>query len=120
MRADSVAEAVRGGANISVLARSYATPEDQIEVAPQLLSNLRPDYAQALTDAQTGEVVGPFKIEGAGSDNWAVVSVTLREAERPYTLADVREQLVVQLQEARMIDQIVEDLRSSIYVAVRM
>jgi peptidyl-prolyl cis-trans isomerase SurA len=120
VRADSVAEAVRGGANISLLARSYGTPEDQIEVEPQLVSNLRPDYGEPLATAQTGSVVGPFKVEGAGSENWVVVSVTLREEERPYTLQDVRDQLLVQLQEARMIDQIVEDLRSSIYVGVRM
>lgn len=120
LRADSVAEAIRGGANVSVLAESYDTPDDQIEISPRPVSQLPPDYAEPLSDAQTGEVVGPFKVPGTGSDNWAVVRVTQRDEERPYTLQDVREQLVQQLQQARMVEEIVEDLRNSIYVAVRM
>src|SRR5690606_30029421 len=70
VRADSVAEAVRGGANISLLARSYGTPEAEIDVSPQRVDRLPPAYADPLADAQTGEVVGPFKIPGAGADNW--------------------------------------------------
>jgi peptidyl-prolyl cis-trans isomerase SurA len=120
LRADSVATAIREGANISVLARQYDTPEDQIEVSARPVSSLPPAYGEALADAQTGDVVEPFKVTGTGSDNWAVVRVTVREEERPYTLDDVREQLVVQLQEAKMIEQIVDDLRNRIYVAVRM
>ena len=120
VRADSVAEAIRGGANVLTLARNYDTPEDQMEVQPIFISELPPAYGEALADAATGDVVGPFKVPGAGSDNWAVVRVTLREGERPYTVDDVRAQLLQQLQEARMIEQIVEDLRNSIHVAVRM
>lgn len=120
VRADSVANAIREGANVSVLARQYDTPDDQIEVSARPVSSLPPAYGEALADAQTNEVVDPFKIPGTGSDNWAVVRVTLREDERPYTLQDVREELVLQLQEAKMIEQIVDDLRNRIYVAVRM
>lgn len=120
VRADSVAEAIRSGANVLTLARNYDTPDDQTEIQPQLVSNLPPAYATPLADAGTGEVVGPFKVPGAGSDNWAVVRITLRDEERPYTIADVRDQLLLQLQEARMVEQIVEDLRDNIYVAIRM
>jgi peptidyl-prolyl cis-trans isomerase SurA len=120
VRADSVAEAVRGGGSIAVLARQYETPDDQAEVPPQGVSSLPPAYAEPLAEAASGEVIDPFKVPGSGADNWAVVRVTQREDERPYELADVREQIVEQLQEARMIEQIVEDLRNSIYVAISM
>lgn len=119
-RADSVAEAVQGGANISLLAREYDTPEAEIEIPPQAVSRLPEAYAGPLAEAQTGEVVGPFRVPGAGAENWAVVRVTQREPERPYTLDDVREEIVLQLQEQRMIEGIVEELRGRIHVAVRM
>lgn len=120
VRADSVAQALQEGANITVLARSYDTPSDQIEIQPIPISELPGPYADHLANAETGSVVGPFQVPGAGSDSWAVVRVTLREEERPFTLQDVREQLVLQLQEAEMIDQIVRDLRNSIHVAIRL
>lgn len=120
VRADSVVQAIEEGANVLTLARSYDTPSEQIEIQPIPISELPGPYAEQLANAQTGSVVGPFQVPGAGSDSWAVVRVTLREEERPFTLQDVREQLVLQLQEAEMIDQIVRDLRNSIHVAVRM
>lgn len=120
VRADSVAEAIRGGANVLTLARNYGTPEDQTDIPAQPVSGLPEAYAEALAEATTGSVVGPFKVPGAGSDNWAVVRVTRREAERAFTLDDVREELLRQLQEQRMIEQIVQDLRNNIHVAVRM
>lgn len=120
VRADSVVQAIEDGANVLTLARSYDTPSEQIEIQPIPISELPGQYAEELADAQTGSVVGPFQVPGAGADSWAVVRVTLREEERPFTLQDVREQLVLQLQEAEMIDQIVSDLRSSIHVAIRL
>src|SRR5690606_17493840 len=62
VRADSVANAIREGANINTLARRYGTPDDQIDVPSQQVSRLPPAYAQALANAQTGDVVGPFKV----------------------------------------------------------
>ena len=120
VRADSVAEAIRGGASPVTLARAYGTPSDQVEISPRSLDQLPPEYAAAVADAGTGEVVEPFSVPGTGAPNWAVVRVTQRDEERPFTLQDVREQLVLQLQEAEMIDQIVSDLRSSIHVAIRL
>lgn len=118
VRADSVAEAIRGGANVTTLARAYNTPTDQIDITPRALEQLPPDYAAALENAQTGEVVEPFSVPGTGAESWAVVRVTRRDEERPYTLEDARDQLVSILQQNRMIEQMVEDLRARIHVAV--
>ena len=118
VRADSVAEALRGGANVTTLARAYNTPSDQIDITPRALDQLPPVYAEALATAQTGEVLDPFAVPGTGAESWAVVRVTRRDEERPYSLEDAREQLVSMLQQSRMIEQIVEDLRARIHVAV--
>ena len=118
VRADSVAEALRGGANVTTLARAYNTPADQIDITPRALDQLPPDYAEALESAGTGEVVEPFSVPGTGAPNWAVVRVTRRDEERPFTLDDAREELVSLLQQNRMIEQMVEDLRARIHVTI--
>lgn len=120
VRADSVADALRGGANPVTLARSYGTPSDQVEISLRALEDLPPDYATALADAGTDEVIEPFSVPGTGAPNWAVVRVTRRDEERPYTLEDARSELVAALQQNRMIEQIVEDLKSRIHVAVSL
>ena len=123
VRADSVANAIRSGANVADLARSYGTPQDEINISSRPIESLLPNYAAyatALAESQAGDVVGPFQVPGAGTESWAVVRVATRDPARPYTLADVREELVSQLQEQRMFAQIVEDLRSRIYFNVMM
>jgi peptidyl-prolyl cis-trans isomerase SurA len=120
VRADSVAGALREGANLRMLARAYGTPEDQIEIPPQPVDNLHAAYREPLAEAQPGAVVGPFRVPGLGEESWAVVKVTDRRPEGEFVLEDVRQQLVEGLQEQRMMAQIVEDLRNSIYVSIRM
>lgn len=119
-RADSVANAIRGGANVAALARAYGTRQEEITVSPRPVPDLPPAYAEALAEASTAEVVGPFEVPAAGTPSWAVARVDTREPAREYSVADVREQLVQRLQEERMVAQIVEDLRTSIFVAVTM
>ena len=97
---------------------AYGTPADQIDITPRSIEQLPPDYAEALAEAQTGEVVEPFTVPGTGADSWAVVRVTRRDEERPYSLEDARDQLISILQQNRMIEQMVEDLRARIHVAV--
>ena len=120
VRADSVASALREGANLRTLARAYGTPEREIEIPPQEVENLPPAYREPMAEAQAGAVVGPFRVPGAGEESWAVVKVTDRRPAGEFVLEDVRQQLVEGLQEQRMMAQIVEDLRNSIYVSVRM
>jgi parvulin-like peptidyl-prolyl isomerase len=120
VRADSVATALREGATLRTLARAYGTPENEIEIPPQDVDNLPPAYREPLAEAQAGDVAGPFRVPGAGEENWAVVKVSNRRPAGEFVLEDVRQQLLEGLQEQRMMAQIVEDLRSSIYVSIRM
>ena len=117
-RADSVATALRAGANPIALARQYDTPEGEMEVTRIPLDRLPDAYEQALRDAATGAVVGPLELEGANGSRWAVVRVTGRQEEGPYTLDDVRDTLQSRLQEQRLVEQLVEELRREIHVLV--
>lgn len=117
-RADSVMAAVREGANLVSLARRYDTPEGEIEIERVPLDRLPPAYATALADTEAGALVGPIEIEGPLGSSWAVLRVITRTESGEYTLDDVREQIVERLQQQVMVDQLVEELREQVYVAV--
>lgn len=117
-RADSIAQAVRGGADIVQIARAQDTPSGEIEIERIPMDRLPPAYETALRNASEGEVVGPIEIESPAGSSWAVVRVTGRQAEGAYTIDDVRDQIRDRLQQQLMIEQIVEELRREMYVAV--
>lgn len=117
-RADSIAQAVRGGADIVQIARAQDTPSGEIEIERIPMDRLPPAYETALRNASEGEVVGPIEIESPGGSSWAIVRVTGRQAEGAYTIDDVRDQIRDRLQQQLMIEQIVEELRGEMYVAV--
>jgi peptidyl-prolyl cis-trans isomerase SurA len=117
-RADSVATAIRGGANPATLARLYGTPSAEAEAAHAPIDQLPPSYRTALQAATAGQVVGPIQIDGAGAPSFAVVKVNERQEAGAYTLADVRERLVQGLQQQVMMQQLVDELRGRVYVEV--
>lgn len=117
-RADSVATALRNGANPAALARAYGTSSREAELTRIAVRDLPPAYATPLATAQAGEVVGPVEIPGSNGKSYAVIRVTERQPEGPFTLDDVRDQLTTRIQESQMLEQLVEDLRQSVYVHV--
>lgn len=118
-RADSVATAIRGGANAIELGRRYDTPATEIEVARVPLPDLPPAYAAALQSSATGEVVGPIELQGPDGASWSVVKVMERAEAGAYTLDDLRDQIRERLQQQALVEQLVKDLRDEIYVSVR-
>lgn len=117
-RADSVLEAVRGGADLVSLARRYDTPAGEIELERIPLDRLPPVYASAVGSAAAGDLVGPIEIEGPLGSSWSVIRVVARAESGAYTLDDVREQIRERLQQQAMVEQLVQELRSEVYVAV--
>lgn len=118
LRADSVATAIRGGANPATLARAYGTPSAEAEAARVPIDQLPPTYREPLRTATTGQVVGPIELDAGGTPSFAVVKVNERQEAGPYTLADVRERLVQGLQQQRVMEQLVDELRGRVYVQV--
>lgn len=119
-RADSVAEAIRSGANVTDLARQYETPREQIELPRVPMDQLPPEYSAALADEEAGAVVGPIELESSNGSSWAVVQVTERQPEGEYTLDDVREQLRQRLQEQALIQELIEELEDRVYVSIKL
>jgi peptidyl-prolyl cis-trans isomerase SurA len=119
-RADSFATAARGGASLTQLAEASKTPSDQIQRRNVPVDRLPEPYA-ALRDAQAGTVVGPIEVQGgAGGTSFAVVRVTERQPEGQYELADVAEQVRGRLQEQKLIELIVAELRQTTHVAIQL
>ena len=118
-RADSVLAAVRAGAPVEQLAERYETPADQRRAQDFPLDRLPPGYGPALENAAPGAVVGPVEIAG-GPDGatWAVIRVNERKAAGAYTLEDVREQVRQRIQESKVMEQLLRELRQTTYVNI--
>lgn len=122
-RADSVAAAVRGGAQIGPLGETYGTPADVRSPDRVPADRLPPAYAGAFEGAANGSIVGPFEVPSTtGPDGaaWAVARIEARQPAGAYTLEDVRDQLRTRLQEQRMIEQLVADLRETMFVEIQL
>lgn len=118
-RADSVAQAIRSGASVTVLARQYDTPESEIEITSIPVDRLPPGHFEAVRGQEAGAVVGPVEVQqGPAGAQFAVLKVIERREAGEYTLDDVREQLRGRLQEREMVEQLVQELRNEIHVAM--
>lgn len=120
VRADSVATAIRDGANVAALAKQYGTKPEESEAAQYPIASLPPEYRTPLTNAKQGDVVGPIEVTAPAGSTFAVVKVTENQPAGEYTLDDVRTQLTEQLQQQRMMVQIVQELRKETFVKVLM
>ena len=120
-RADSVSTAIRAGANPLALARAYETPPTESEVTRIPIDQLPPAYREAAQTATSGAVIGPLALEAPGGHPaYAVVKVLERQEAGAYTIEDVRERLEEALQQQRMMDQLVKELRDQVFVQVMM
>jgi peptidyl-prolyl cis-trans isomerase SurA len=119
-RADSVARAVREGASMQQLAVQYGTPAEHRTARQVSLDRLPPQYGAALGTAQPGDVVGPVQVEvSAAGPSFAVMRMTERQAAGEARLEDVEEQVRERIQEQRLMEALIEELRHETYVAVR-
>jgi peptidyl-prolyl cis-trans isomerase SurA len=118
-RADSVAAAARAGTPFAELIRRYPTTgENRVERVP--LDRLPPVYSTVMQEATSGDIVGPFEEQGPTSSRWVVARVSERAAAGQWTLEDVRGQIRERIQEERMVEELVAELRRTTYVNVMM
>ncbi len=119
-RADSIAELARAGTSFTELMRQHPAPMDQGTVERVPLDRLPPASAQALEGAEAERVVGPFEVPGPAGPRYAVARLTERHTAGEYTLDDVRDQIRVRLQEQKMVEQLVAELRERMHVQVML
>lgn len=122
--AEALADSVRAGANIDRLRARYGMHDESEDIQQdvqidQLKDQLGQAYADALKDAGTGEVVGPFRTQGpGGTPVFAVVKVTDRREQGSYTFDEVRQQIRDNLVQQKQMQQFLDQLRREIYVRI--
>ena len=119
-RADSVATAIRGGAQAQDLAARYETPDQARFQAEVPLDRLPPPFVTALEGAQPGTVAGPIQVDGGPTPQFAVVRVTARQTAGEYTVEEQRERIIEILREQKMMARMMEELRRETYVSIRL
>lgn len=118
VRADSVADAIRGGASIAELAERYNEPSDQASVSRAVLEQIPAEYRTPLTGAAPNSLVGPIAVPSPRGTRWAVIRVIEQTPAGDYTLDDVRDQIRENLQGQIMMEQMITDLRARYFVEV--
>jgi peptidyl-prolyl cis-trans isomerase SurA len=119
-RADSIATAARAGASLTQLAATSSTPADQRVNRNVPHEQLPPSYAELAT-AQTGALVGPFEVaDPQGASSFAVARVTGQQAAGQLEYADVAERVKERLQEQRLQEQLLTELRRNTHVAIQI
>jgi peptidyl-prolyl cis-trans isomerase SurA len=119
-RAEDVAAALRDGASIDSLIEAVHDPVEQSQVGPAIQDSLPAPWRTELRGARPDEVVGPFEIPAA-QESYAVVRVTDVIDAGEYTLGDqaLRAQIRQFLQRERLLEEVLNELRSGTYIDVR-
>lgn len=120
VRADSVAGAIRAGAQAQDLSARYNTPDALRFQQNVPLDQLAPAYQTALEGAAQGTVAGPIAIESGPTPAYAVVRVTGRQTSGEYTVDDQRERIREAIREQRQMERLIEELRRDMYVSIRL
>jgi parvulin-like peptidyl-prolyl isomerase len=120
VRADSVAGAIRAGAQAQDLAARYNTPDALRFQQNVPLDQLTPAYQTALEGAVQSTVAGPIAIESGPTPAYAVVRVTGRQTSGEYTVDDQRERIREIIREQRQMERLIEELRRDMYVSIRL
>jgi peptidyl-prolyl cis-trans isomerase SurA len=118
--ATEAADRLRGGAPMSELWQTHQANEDSV-VGPFPRDRLPPPYGEQLSGAGAGAIVGPFRLPGeGGADSWVVVRVTDVADAGEYSLDDLRPQVRQQLQQEKLVQEILDELRRRTHVDMRI
>ncbi|MCK5483962.1 MAG: peptidylprolyl isomerase [Gemmatimonadetes bacterium] len=121
----AVADSIREGADVRMMAERYGVREVPVrfpEIPYDQIGQFGEAYAQALADPVPGAVVGPFQSEGfmPGRPVFAVVRITGFQSEGAWELEDIREQIRESLLNEKGYARFLEELRSEVYVDLRL
>lgn len=119
--AQDLAGQLRAGADIDSLIARHGDRDEQRRIGPLPRDQLPEPYLTALASANTGDIVGPVPIGDATSQKWAVVEIVNVQQSGDYTLDDayVRAQIRRLLEQEKLLQEIVTELRRRTYIDVR-
>lgn len=121
----AIADSIRGGADVRSMAERYGVKEVPVrfpEIPYDQIGQFGEAYQQALANPVPGSVVGPFQTEGfmPGRPVFAIVRITGYQSEGAWKFEDVREQIRESLLNEKGYLLFLEELRSEVYVEIRL
>jgi peptidyl-prolyl cis-trans isomerase SurA len=122
LRADTVADLGRKGANFDSLVAKYHDPaEEKGVLQPFPVDSLPVAYRTAVADAKPNDIPAPFALTSpSGGTKYAVVQIVARTDEGQYSLAEERELIRSQLAYEKQARTLLDDLRKQTYVSLRL
>jgi len=122
LRADSVANMWRKGANFDTLVAKYHDPaEEKGILQPYPVDSLPPSYKTAVADLKPNDVSTPFPlVSQTGSTKYAIIQIVAKTAEGEYSLPEMRENIRKQLADEKQARALLDQLRSQTYVSLRL
>ena len=119
-RADSVHEALAHGASFDTLARAYADPSEPKLADALPVSQLPPDYTQAIGNDTVPGLKPVFQV-GAGTarPRFVVFELTRRLPEGELAFADVKDRIKDALAQELALKHYLDTVRRTTYVDVR-
>ncbi|MGH7540167.1 MAG: peptidylprolyl isomerase, partial [Gemmatimonadota bacterium] len=79
-----------------------------------------PEYAEHLTSAAMGEIIGPIEIEGPGKPTFVVLEVVGVQSEGAWEFEDVRDEVWANVRVQKQLDRYLSDLRDETYIEIRL
>jgi len=127
--AATLADSVRAGGEITLLAEHYGTTEelirhDRVPLA-EMGDRFQPAYASALAEnalavVQPGSIIGPFEAQSLRGDGptFVIIKVVKYLPEGPFELDDVRDQIRAGLMQEKQMDRFLEMMKNEVYIRV--
>ncbi len=98
-----------------------AEPVDTLELTIAEISQISLSYAQALRDAEAGDVLGPLRFEDPRSSNTVgIVQVLEIKGGGALGFEDVRDQIEARLKSEKLTDEVVDALRNRTFIDIRL
>lgn len=124
-RGREIAAKIKAGADIDSLAKVVGSSEQRtsVEIQRDRLQQISPAYAENLANARKGDVVGPFLVQDpTGRPSAAIVRVDhIREAgEQTWDDPAVRAIFRSQIEQQRLVNELMEELRRRTHVEIRL
>ncbi len=103
------------------LAELSDEPVDTLDLTIAEVSQISISYAQALQDAEPGDVLGPLRFEDPRSPNTVgVVQVLEIKGGGTLLFEDVRDQIEARLKSEKLGEEVVEGLRNRTFIEIRL